>query len=130
MKNTENQHYTKENLLKLLKQLNPDIKEMAFLNKYFTEINKPNELELFNKISSITTMVNKNLKLICQELNIDKQVSSHVARHTFANLLDKVVTDKRHISKALGHSKFSMTENYLADLAHDEIDISIDILYI
>jgi integrase/recombinase XerD len=80
-------------------------------------------------IDSVVALMNKNLRIIAHACGIEKHISTHVARHSFATNADKVVMDKRHISKALGHSTFKMTENYLSDLRDDEIDDSMGELY-
>lgn len=80
-------------------------------------------------IDSVVALMNKNLRIVAHACGIEKHISTHVARHSFATNADKVVMDKRHISKALGHSTFKMTENYLSDLRDDEIDDSMSELY-
>ncbi len=52
----------------------------------------------------------------------------YVARHTFARLADRTVADKREITKALRHSKFSMTEEYLEELRMSDLD-DMDAVY-
>jgi len=92
------------------------------LDRFMPEVTHKN-------IDSVVALINKNLRIVINACGIEKHVSTHVARHSFATNADKVVMDKRHISKALGHSTFKMTENYLSDLRDDEIDDSMDSLY-
>lgn len=104
----------------------PGVYLLPFMNKYH---GKYTEHEIFKQIGSCTALINRFLDKVCRQAGIDKKVSTHIARHSFATHADKVVLDKRHISKALGHSKFSMTENYLSDLRDDEIDGSMSEVY-
>ena len=92
------------------------------LDRFMPEVTHKN-------IDSVVALMNKNLRIVAHACGIEKHISTHVARHSFATNADKVVMDKRHISKALGHSTFRMTENYLSDLRDDEIDDSMSGLY-
>jgi integrase/recombinase XerD len=109
----------------------------AIIDKYkgqslffvFPELDRFMPTVTHKNIDSVVALINKNLRIITKACGIEKHISTHVARHSFATNADKVVLDKRHISKALGHSTFKMTENYLSDLRDDEIDDSMNELY-
>lgn len=45
---------------------------------------------------------------------IEKKVSMHIARHSFANIARQKNANVYDISKALGHSNLKITETYLA----------------
>lgn len=81
---------------------------------------------LRSQIESKTQLCNKALKRIAERTQISINLTTHIARHTFANLADQRVTDKRKISAALGHTKFSTTEIYLSDLRSNEINDAMD----
>lgn len=55
---------------------------------------------------------NRNLKEIMRLLSIDKNISSHCARHTFATLMRKSGSDLSNIKQIVAHSQTSMTEHY------------------
>ena len=56
---------------------------------------------------------NVYLKIIAKDANIDKRVSFHVARHTFATSITLANGISLNIlSKMLGHSSITMTEHY------------------
>ena len=59
------------------------------------------------------TTVNKTLRKHTKLAGIDKQVTFHSSRHTFATLLVKDGVDIYKIQKYLGHKSFNMTERYL-----------------
>lgn len=96
-----------------------------FLNNFQTDITSSEaeqQKSFIKKIESITALINSNLKDIAKKLNLKINLSSHIARHSFANHADKAILDKRKISTLLGHTNFKMTENYLKDLRYDELD--------
>ncbi|MBK7638425.1 MAG: tyrosine-type recombinase/integrase [Saprospiraceae bacterium] len=45
-----------------------------------------------------------------------KKLTSHIARHSFADIARKKGISVYDISKALGHSSIAITEKYLASL--------------
>lgn len=45
---------------------------------------------------------------------IEKKVSMHIARHSFANIARQRNANVYDISKALGHSNLKITETYLS----------------
>lgn len=75
-----------------------------------------------------TANVNKALRKVVARAGIDKEVSSHDARHTFAWHLYKATRDIYLVSKALGHSSVAITENYLRQLDQGELDEGVDAL--
>ena len=68
--------------------------------------------KIYEKISSINALTNKCLKKVAREYDI-KPFSYYSARHTFAHNFRKTTNDLYKVSKALGHSSTTITENYL-----------------
>lgn len=81
-----------------------------------------NTRRMLRQISSKTSMINESLKTIERTLGLGIRLTTHVARHTFAHLADRAIGDPRAVSAALGHTNFSTTEVYLADLNADQIN--------
>lgn len=75
-----------------------------------------------NRIHKILVKVNANLKLIAQDLGIDANMTTYVARHSFASVLKKSGTNIAIISEALGHSDLSTTQIYLDSFDNEQID--------
>lgn len=65
----------------------------------------------------ILKRVNQDLKIISKEAKIEKNVTTYVARHTYATTLHKNGISIEEIGKSLGHDDTKTTEIYL-----DEID--------
>ncbi|MBV5342837.1 tyrosine-type recombinase/integrase [bacterium] len=76
---------------------------------------------LFNKIESQIALYNKTLKLVALKSKIKKNLSSHIARHSFADIARKKVS-VYDIQKMLGHSNIKITEVYLKSLDTDAMD--------
>ena len=55
---------------------------------------------------------NDFLKLIAEAVGINKNLTSHVARHTFATYLLNKDIPIETVSKAMGHSDIKMTQHY------------------
>ncbi len=68
---------------------------------------------LFNDISAKTALLNKNLKQIAELAGIDKHLSFHVSRHSFARLAKERKTDSGVIQGLLAHSSIKTTEGYM-----------------
>ena len=56
------------------------------------------------------------MKRILKKLEIDKKVTTYVARHTFSTVLKRSGASTEFIQEALGHSNIKTTENYLTVL--------------
>ena len=106
---------------------NPETKN----NRIFSDI--PIELitdthikEIYSKVSTFTSVYNKKLKLLSNEIeecsNIQLNLSSHMARHTFAFIALLSGKDVYYISKALNHKSIKTTEKYINGFPQDELD--------
>lgn len=86
------------------------------------------------KKGGINASVNSRLKRVAIMAGIDKNISFHVARHTFASLLrdhQRSVgkTDIYIIQKALGHSDIKTTQMYLASLGDSEVNEEVNAMF-
>lgn len=73
-------------------------------------------------ISSSNAILNKNLKSIAQMADINKTISMHVARHSFADLARRNSGSIFDIKSILGHSDIKTTQMYLKKLDTDTQD--------
>jgi integrase len=68
--------------------------------------------DALNAISGATAIVNRKLKNIAERAGINKNISTHTARHTFATTLLTKGADLPTISDLLGHSDIRVTQIY------------------
>ncbi len=82
--------------------------------------------EAYSQISSATAYINKNLKLLAKKAGIDKPLSFHISRHTWATraLRKGISIDK--VSKLMGHSQLRETQIY-AKIVNEELDKAMDV---
>ena len=66
--------------------------------------------------------VNANLKVLGKRLGIDTNITTYVARHSFASVLKKSGVNIALISEALGHSDLATTQIYLDNFDNDQMD--------
>lgn len=80
--------------------------------------------EVYKKeIGRKTAMVNKYLKKIGEDACIDKKISTHVSRHSFASIAAKKSNGNiQFLQSALKHSDPKITQGYLKDLDIDSMD--------
>lgn len=67
---------------------------------------------LASAISASTSQINKQLKTIAKLAKIDKSISTHVGRHSFATMLLTGGIDLPVISELMGHHDIKVTQIY------------------
>jgi integrase len=86
-------------------------------------------LERKGVIGSRNTVVNRNLKTVASLAEVDKVLSFHISRHTFAQHLKEKKKDIHVIKEALKHEKITTTEKYLAALGNERLNAELKDLY-
>lgn len=84
---------------------------------------------LTKQISSKTTLVNKYLKKIRSLTQIDENITTHIARHSFAQLANKNNIKLLDIKDMLGHSNVETTMSYLESLGDDHLNKTVEKLF-
>jgi len=79
-----------------------------------------NKRRMIKKKEASTTIVNKLLKRIAKLAEIDKPLSSHIARHTYARMAINKVSNPMQSMELLGHSTLAIHQGYLADIRKDD----------
>lgn len=79
-------------------------------------------LQKQNRIHKMLGKVNKNLKLLATQLGVEANLTTYVARHSFASVLKKSGVNIALISEALGHSDLTTTQIYLDSFDNEQID--------
>ena len=79
-------------------------------------------LQKQNRIHKILAKVNKNLKLLATQFGVEGNVTTYVARHSFASVLKKSGVNIALICEALGHSDLTTTQIYLDSFDNEQVD--------
>lgn len=80
-----------------------------------------NERARLKHKETCTTIVNKHLKVIAGMCGIDKPLSSHIARHTFARMAIDKINNPMITMELLGHSSLAVHQAYLNDIRRDDV---------
>lgn len=97
--------------------------------KYIFPILLKNEMtpkQIANRKSKVLKQYNKKLKQIASIQGIDKNITSYVARHSFATNLKFSGVSTDIISQIMGHSDIKVTQAYLRDFGDEELDDAVD----
>ncbi len=73
--------------------------------------------EFYNKISSSTTYINKNLKVIGKIVDINKKITNHISRHSMTSISKSLGVDIYDLKNMLGHTSVKQTETYINSLS-------------
>ena len=85
-------------------------------------------LQIENRKHKTLSKYNKDLKEIASICNIDKTLTSYVARHSFANSLKQMGVATDVISESLGHQNLTITQAYLKELDSSVLDAASELL--
>ena len=102
----------------------PDDYIFPILDKEYSD-----PIELRKRISSRNVIANKNLQKVAKLAGIQSHISFHVARHSFAHHALTKGMNVYEISKALGHSDLSVTQDYLKSFDEDLLDKAMEGLF-
>jgi integrase len=89
------------------------------------DINHNNAEEISKRTQSITRNLNRRLKIAAKQLGIKKNISMHIARHSFGNISgDKIPIQM--LQKLYRHSSVTTTIRYQANFIHKDADDALD----
>lgn len=92
-------------------------------NSYIFPIIQRSEPLLMRKdIDNARGLFNEYLKVLAKECGITENLTSYVARHTWASAAKKMGISSEIISEGMGHSDLKTTQIYLEDFADDVLD--------
>lgn len=75
-----------------------------------------------NRVHKICHQINTELRAFAKELEITAEVTTYVARHSFATILKKSGVNIGIISQALGHQDIKTTQIYLSQFDNEQVD--------
>lgn len=77
---------------------------------------------IYNRKEKILRVVNKNLKEIANKAGIDANLTTYVARHSYATILKISGISTSVISQAMGHDSEKTTQVYLESFGNNILD--------
>jgi site-specific recombinase XerD len=86
-------------------------------------------LFMHNQISAKTALINKYLKSIATKAEISKKITTHTARHSFADIARQKTDNIYNLSKTLGHSSLKVTKAYLSSFDEKAVDDTLDSMF-
>lgn len=79
-------------------------------------------MQKHNRVRKLCYQINKELRKLADELGIKEDVTTYVARHSFATVLKKSGVNIGIISQALGHQDIKTTQIYLSKFDDEQVD--------
>ena len=90
-----------------------------------SQIDLKNIRVLKTRIKTVTRNFNRHLKKIAKKVGIDKNLSMHIARHSFGNISgDKIPIQM--LQKLYRHSSITTTIQYQANFINKDTDEALD----
>jgi integrase/recombinase XerD len=77
-------------------------------------------------IRSYTALINYKLKQLADMAEIEANLTTHISRHTFANIASQKGIDSYNLQKLLRHSSLKQTENYLEQLNNEAANKALE----
>ncbi len=98
----------------------PILKEDDFNDVDFSKPVNLNKYQ-FNQLGSKTALYNKRLKTLQELCKIETILTSHIARHTYTNLLlEHTSWDVLSVSQSLGHQRLTTTQQYINQVGNKQ----------
>jgi site-specific recombinase XerD len=79
------------------------------------------ELQRYNRIHKVLGKINPSLKKVAKLSGIETNLTTYVARHSFATVLKNSGVNVALISETLGHSDIATTQIYLDSFENEQI---------
>jgi site-specific recombinase XerD len=105
---------------------------MLIIQRYRTESNSyifpilneaihKTESQKYNRSKKVRAKVNKYLKIIAKSAQINANLTTYVARHSFATILKNSGVNVALISEVLGHADLATTQIYLDSFESEQV---------
>ena len=75
-----------------------------------------------NRLHKVLGQVDKSLKIVAQIAKVDVNLTTYVARHSYATVLKRSGVPTSIICESLGHSSERVTQIYLDSFENEQID--------
>lgn len=108
--------------LKILDQYIKPLKPKETVFPFMRNFNDTKDLRYIRQLEGQTSKINAGLKTIGKKAKISKVLTTHLARHTFADHMRQNNASIYTISKALTHSNIRTTELYMETFDQKAVD--------
>ena len=88
------------------------------------------KMDMFNTISAKTALINKELAKIGKMANIEKKVSFHISRHSFAKMAKEKGLDNLEVKALLAHTNISTTQKYMGEFDTQRDDAALNKVFV
>ena len=99
--------------------------QMDYVFPFLKKADPKSKVDLFTKTRNATKLLNKYLKRIADMCDIDKNLSNHIARHSFGNIAGDNIYPLM-LQKLYRHTDLKTTINYQANFIHKEADEALE----
>jgi len=90
----------------------------------FPIIHRSNIMEIAKDVRNALKLHNQRLKVLAKMAGIEENLTSYVARHSWASIANFSGVHIGVIAQGLGHNDIKTTQTYLADFSNNEIDLA------
>lgn len=87
------------------------------------------KIKLFNQVSAKNAYINKYLRKLTELAGIEKKVSFHISRHSFAKVAKEMGTDNAQLKELLAHSSLKNTEIYMGSFGTAQNDRALEAIF-
>ena len=106
------------------KYISPSHNDQDYIFPILSSFHKT-EVQQRNRLHKVLSNVNKRLKEVGKELEIPIDLTTYVARHSYATVLKRSGVSTSLICETLGHSSEKVTQIYLDSFGNSQIDAAM-----
>ena len=117
--------YNKDKAKEIIDKYAYHRKKAAYLFPIFDARVHKTPQQKANRIHKVCAQINRELKELAQELEISDNLTTYVARHSFATILKRSGVDIALISELMGHSDLTTTQIYLDSFDEEQINTAM-----
>jgi len=100
-------------------------KSSDYIFPFLYNADPKSDYDKFVKIRNASSLFDKYLKRIAKKCSIEKNLSNHIARHSFGNIAGDSISPHM-LQKLYRHSDLKTTIGYQANFIHKEADDALD----
>ncbi|MDL2320023.1 site-specific integrase [Alistipes sp. OttesenSCG-928-B03] len=87
------------------------------------------KIKLFNQIAAKNALINKYLRKLTEAAGIEKKVSFHISRHSFAKVAKQKGVDNANLKNLLRHHSLKVTEVYMDNFDTSDDDKALEAMF-